>query len=242
MSKRNVVAVVALASVVGSAALAEDASPLDLEGLVAPRGLAPTKEAKTLSPGVRLVWTDPAGAAVGLEAWARRESEDLLRMMGVSSSWRRGRAGELSREGEVRIILLDRHAAREPGVPVLGATPQTFAVSPFVWVHLPGVRSAIGLRARQGGALLDPPDARALGLAVGRVIAHELVHALAPSVAHGTGLMSASLSRRQLTAQSLPIDAEVGLAVQAALRGDVPLPRPETGVLSAATAEEERER
>ena len=37
---------------------------------------------------------------------------------------------------------------------------------------------------------------RDLSLALGRVVAHELVHALAPSVPHGTGLMSASLSYR----------------------------------------------
>lgn len=238
---RNVVAVVALASIAGSAARAEDASALDLAGPVAPRALAPTMEAKPLPPVVRLVWTDPAGVALGLEAWSRREAEGLLRRMGVSSAWRRGEASELARAEEVRIILLDRSAAREPGVPVLGATPQSFGVAPFVWVHLPGVRSAIGLRDGRAAARLDLPDARALGIAVGRVIAHEVVHALAPSVSHGTGLMSASLGRRQLTAPGLPIDAEVGLAMQAALRGDVPFPRPETGVLADATAEKERE-
>ena len=70
-------------------------------------------------------------------------------------------------------------------------------------------------------------------------MAHELVHALAPSVPHGTGLMSAELTHRQLTAASLPFDTEVGLAVQAALRGDPLGPRPDTGVLAVATATED---
>jgi hypothetical protein len=138
----------------------------------------------------------------------------------------------------VRVILLDRPATREHGAPVLGATPPAFAVAPYVWVHLPGLRSSLGL----GPGLVVRRDARAarvLGVAVGRVIAHEVVHALAPSVPHGTGLMSASLTRRQLTAPSIPFEPEVALAVRAALRGDVPLPQPDTGVLAAATAGEE---
>lgn len=238
MSTRLGCAVVVLASTLGSAAVADESSLPDLEGLAAPRALAP-KEAKALPAAVRLVWTDPAGAAIVLEPWARREAESLLRKMGVRVSWRRGDARELSRPEEVRVILLDRAAAREPGVPVLGATPPDFEVAPFVWVHLPCVGSAVGLGASRPGARLESRDARAFGIAVGRVIAHEVVHAVAPAVPHGTGLMSASLSRRLLTAASIPFDPEVGLAVRAALRGDTPLSRPDTGVLAAATAGEE---
>ncbi len=73
-------------------------------------------------------------------------------------------------------------------------------------------------------------------------MAHELVHALAPSVPHGTGLMSAKLTRRQLNASTLPIDPEVGLAVRAALRGEPSLPPADTDVLAAATASRELER
>jgi hypothetical protein len=54
--------------------------------------------------------------------------------------------------------------------------------------------------------------------------------------------MSASLTRRHLTAASIPVDPEVALAVRAALRGEVPLSRPDTGLLAAATEAEERER
>ena len=52
--------------------------------------------------------------------------------------------------GEVRVILLDRPATREHGAPVLGATPPAFAVAPYVWVHLPGLTSSLGLVPRQG--------------------------------------------------------------------------------------------
>jgi hypothetical protein len=157
--------------------------------------------------------------------------------MGATVSWRRGEAGELARPGEVRVILLDRTAAKS-GKPVLGATPPRFDVDPFVWVHVPSVRAAIGLDPRGSAFTMAPPASRALAIALGRVVAHELVHVLAPSVPHGTGLMSALLTYRQLTAWSIPFDAEVGLAVQAALRGDPLGPPPDTGVVAAATAPE----
>jgi hypothetical protein len=51
--------------------------------------------------------------------------------------------------------------------------------------------------------------------------------------------MSSALSRRQLTAPTIPFDPDVALALQAAVRGDVAPARPEQGVLAAATAGEE---
>jgi hypothetical protein len=229
--------------------VAEEAFPVDLERRVAPRALAPSAdaalapsaEARTL-PLLRLVWTDPSGAGSGLEPLARKEAVGLLRKMGVPVTWRRGDARELAREGELRIILLDQTVARAPGLTVLGATPAAFAVSPFVWVHLPGVRASLGL-ARGRRPSSEILATRWLAVAVGRVIAHEVVHAIAPAVPHGTGLMSATLTRRQLTGRSIVFDPEVALAVREALRGGLPSPRPDDGILAAATAAtQERER
>jgi hypothetical protein len=187
---------------------------------------------------VRLVWLDPARAALGVDAVARGEARSLLRKMGLSVSWRRGEAGETARPGEVRVILLDRGAALAPGVPILGATPTRPEVATFVWVHVPNVRASIGLRGGVPATVLEPPLARAFGVALGRVVAHELVHALAPSVPHGTGLMSAKLTCRQLTGASLTVDPEVGLAVRAALRGEPSLAPADAPTLAAATAGE----
>lgn len=228
-----------VASVVTSAT-AESREPADAEGVLAPRGLEP---ASVPRPGdhfaTRLVWIDPAGVAVGLEAVARDEAESLLRKMGASVSWRRGNAGEIARPGEVRVILLDRGAARRPDIPILGATPSRFEGAPFVWVHVPNVRAAMGLCPQGPLAAIDPPEVRSLAIALGRVVAHEVVHALASSVPHGAGLMSARLTRRQLTAAALPIDPEVGLAVRAALRGEPSLSAADAGVLAAAAAASE---
>lgn len=186
---------------------------------------------------LRLAWKDPSGVAVGLEVYACAEAKDLLRKMGVAVSWRHGTSRELARPGEVRVILLDRAASLETGRPILGATPTTTGVAPAMWIHVPGVSSAIGLGIRRVSEL-EPGDRRALGIAIGRVVAHEVVHALAPSVPHGAGLMSAALGRRQLTAVSIPFAPEVALAVRDALGSDTPLPRPDTGVLAAIAGDE----
>jgi len=210
---------------------------MDLEHGVGSRVPPPAAAPPVPSSSLRLVWMDPTGVGVGAEAVARDEARSLLRKMGATVSWRRGDAGERARPGEVRVILLDR-TTESSGKAVLGATPPRFGVAPLVWVHVPSVRAAIGLEPRGPVFVMAPPASRALAIALGRVVAHELVHALAPSVPHGTGLMSAALTYRQLTAPSIPFETEVGLAVQAALRGDPPGPRPETGVLAAAPATE----
>jgi hypothetical protein len=234
--------VVILTSFAGSAAadppdaffLEERVEPVDVEASRAPRGPLPA-----LSPAdplsTRLAWLDPTRAAVVIGSVARDETRSILGKMGVSVDWRVGEAGEIARPGEVRVIMADRAAARATGEPILGSTPPRFEGEPYFWVHVPNVRAAMGLRPDGPLATLEPPSVRALGVALGRVVAHELVHVLAPTAPHGRGLMSEKLTRFQLTALRLPVDAEVGLAVRAALRGEV-APAPEgTGVLAATT-------
>jgi hypothetical protein len=238
VSTRYAVAVVTLASTVAAVAAAGEAGPMHVEGVVGPSVRTPPAPPLVPSSALRLVWMDPTGVGVGVEAGARDETRSLLRKMGVTVSWRRGEAGEGARPGEVRLILLDRTTGTS-GKAVLGATPSRFEVAPLVWVHVPSVRAAIGLDPGGLAYAMPPPASRALAIALGRVVAHELVHALAPSVPHGTGLMSAALTFRQLTASSIPLEAEVGLALQAALRGDSLGPRPDSGVLSVATVTED---
>jgi len=188
------------------------------------------------APAARLVWLDPASAALGTEAMVRPEVTRLLRAMGVTASWRRGEAQELARPGELRIIFLNRAAERAHRVPVLGATPSSFQGERFVWVHVPSVRAAAGVSDQRSGPSLDLHLARRLGLALARVIAHEVVHALAPELPHGRGLMSARLDRGLLTAASIAIDPQVGVAVRMALAGAPPAARPADTILAVASS------
>ena len=62
-----------------------------------------------------------------------------------------------------------------------------------------------GKRPKRRGAARQP---RRLGIALGRVLAHELTHSIAPECPHTrSGLMAAQLSRRMLTAPGVRFDA-----------------------------------
>jgi hypothetical protein len=185
---------------------------------------------------LHLVWVDPSDLAAGTELAARAEVSTLLARTGVSATWRRGEPGEIQRTDEVWIVLLGE-APAAPGAAVLGATCRSHAVAPVAWVRVPNVRSAIGVPRR--GSLLGT-DLHLVAVALGRVIAHEVVHAVVPRAAHGSGLMSMTLDRRRLTAPSIAIEPEIGYALRAALRGD---PRPRaTEARARAAREDEKDR
>ena len=219
---------------VGAAPAAEVADRISAPLASAPVLVPPAPE----PPAARLVWLDPAGVALGTEGIVWPEVARLLRQMGVATSWRRGEPHELAREGELRVIFLNRASERQHRMPVLGATPSSFQGEPFVWVHVPSVGAAAGVSGRSGPSL-DIHSARRLGIALARVIAHEVVHAVAPAVPHGTGLMAPRLDRHMLTDPSIPIDPLVGVAVRAALEGAPPAERPADAILAVESSYKE---
>ena len=192
-------------------------------------------------PILRLVWVDPADAAVGSELAARAEADALLSRMGVTVSWRRGTAGEQMQRGEIWVILVGESADSRSDSIVLGATKRG-AVCPTIWVRVPNVRRALGVP--RGPALfgLAGFERHLVSVAIGRVIAHEVVHAVAPSVPHGTGLTAANLTRNQLRAPTLGIEAEVALAVQASLRGNPVFASPASDVMAAQSEVPDKDR
>lgn len=167
---------------------------------------------------LRLVWFDPSELAPGCDSVAREEAAALLGRMGASAAWRRGAAGELLRRDEVWIVLVGEGPKPSTGSRVLGATLARRQLAPFVWVRVPNVRAALGIRGSRSQLELRPDELRELGVALGRVLVHEVVHALVPELHHGSGLMSSGFTRDQLTAGSLPIASEVTMAFRAALR------------------------
>jgi hypothetical protein len=164
-----------------------------------------------------LAWIDAASAAAGCERAARDEAVKLLRTMGVEASWRTAGVGETARDGELRVILLDRAAVDRAGSPVLGSTPQRFEGAPFFWVHVPGVRGVLGFEPQRRPGLGDPRERFVVGIALGRVIAHEVVHALAPAIPHSSGLMAPRLRKTDLVASKLAVPEELARAFRAAL-------------------------
>jgi hypothetical protein len=183
---------------------------------------------------LRLVWFDPTDIASGTEPMARAEAAAVLTRMGATVSWRRSSSPEVIANGEVWVTLLDAGPQTDSASRVLGATRQGASVASVVWIRVPNVRAALGISRNRSVEALTPIERYRLAVALGRVVAHEVVHARVPSVPHGTGLMSGTITRRQLTAPSISFEPEVAFALQAALRGDPVFASPaEPGVLTA---------
>jgi len=185
-------------------------------------------------PSIRLTWLDPTGVGQGSEALARAEVETLLARMGVRAAWRRGVPGELMRKDEVVVILVGDQP-RSGSAFVLGATMRT-QTCPAVWIRVPNIRRALGVRIEGPVRGLSASEQRLVSIAVGRVIAHEVVHAVAPWIPHGSGLTSATITGQQLRAPRIAVEPEAALAVQLAARGNpAPVP-PGSEVLAARSA------
>jgi hypothetical protein len=202
--------------------------------LAAVAGGEGASRAEPTRPVLTLVWFDPSDLASGSDAVARAEVARLLARMGAAASWRRGTPGEIHPGDGVRVVMVGEGPTASDGL-ILGATHRRHAV----WVRVPNVRAAIGITRSRPQRELPAGDLRLVGVALGRVITHEVVHAVVPSLPHGTGLMSESLGLRQLTAASIPIDPEVGRALRAALAGS---PTPPGAVMLAAGAAPPKDR
>jgi hypothetical protein len=143
----------------------------------------------------------------------QRELDTLLGGTGVRVRWRRASAASETRTDELRVVFLDGpgrglYADR----PVLAASRHVDP-GPTIWVFTPSVVAALGQPVQRREA---PDVTRALGLALGRVLAHELVHVLAPEIPHGHGVMA---ERFRLVALEQTRPALVPACVQALARG-----------------------
>ena len=155
------------------------------------------------------------------------ETSAIFREMGVETGWRRGGLGTVHGAGplrEIPVILLDEGPGRlRSQRDVLGLIPKD--QPPAIWVFVDNVKRAIGTAAAA--------DGHQLAVALGRVVAHEIVHSLAPQLGHTrSGLMRHSLDRQALVGTSRPSHAECTAAVRAALNLAPPAP----GVPAAAAA------
>jgi hypothetical protein len=155
------------------------------------------------------------------------EARAILASPGGDLEWRRRSPKEELDAGEVPVLLLDgaHPIPRRRGAVLGGVEPQ--AVRRAVWVYVPAVGRAAGLTQPPAGA--DFGAQRALGLALGRVVAHELVHVLAPEMGHTTaGLMAPVYDRNALTGRRPRIDPAAAAAYRAGLRRWL-APEPQSG-------------
>jgi hypothetical protein len=154
---------------------------------------------------------DPVFAALAAETNA------IFKDMGVEVAWKNGGLGTTYGGGpsrEIPIIVLKQppggHRAKAN---VLGFVPKHQPGA--VWVFVDNVRGALGLTETAA----QPSSARRLATALGRVIAHEVVHTLAPQLPHTRhGLMRDTLDNLDLTGPVRPAHDECREVVREALR------------------------
>ena len=178
----------------------------------------PASAAPRITPPLALAWVDPTERAVAASEGAMREAVAVLRTAGIEVRWRRAEPKTLLAPGEVAVIMV----APPPGNTrmVMGST-QVGGSVPAVWVHPETVAFTLGLDARPGRAWTGRDQAD-FARALGRVAAHEIVHAVLGSPRHASlGLMSRALVRRDLLSPRLPVDPETRRALGRALADPV---------------------
>jgi len=155
-----------------------------------------------------LVWHDSAHLfpAVGLDRLAD-EMEALFKENGLSVTFHAA-----SEHEDLRTIPAPRvNAIVLPGVDRRFGLPANAMAAAHgergekysIFVFYPGVRRALGHRESE----LSPRHVAELSRALARIVAHEVVHVLAPERGHAeSGLMSGNLGRAELLADVIELD------------------------------------
>lgn len=170
---------------------------------------------------LELVWVDVHGSVSFAFEGVSAEVASLLDPAGVRTSWLVADPGtNIQIETSCSLRLLVVVLGSEVVAPqfarrlVMGSTLRREEPVDAVWAHLPAIAWTLGLAPRP--SLWSPWDRREFTRALGRVVAHEIVHALAPELPHQRGgLMAARLGSRILKAHGVRLDPEVLSMVRA---------------------------
>jgi hypothetical protein len=151
----------------------------------------------------QMQWIDVLDLAPFAYRTAAGEARRILRAQGVCAEMARASTSTVRVKGEIGIILLRAMPGSGAGRHVLGATKRQGGVN-AVWIYFDEVAAALGLGGRPTESWTAVERIRA-GRALGRVLAHEIVHVLLPSRPHdAAGLMARSFGARELTAPTFP--------------------------------------
>ena len=193
-------------------------------------------------PVLKLLWFDPTRALPArVTDIAGEEVRRIFQGLGVDVDFADAAPDATYGDGptpEVPVILLrddpvkERRRSRVMGLVVRNQRPTR-----AVWAFLDPIRWTLGASSLTRSLPVSGMEERGLGLALGRVVAHEVIHAVAPEEPHArNGLMSHSLDRGFLVGKRAGLDGTCGQAFVselAALRRTVPADLPASAVASA---------
>ena len=170
--------------------------------------------ARTAAPRLRLVWIDVLDSAPYAFEGAARETSAILADAGVVAAWTLGDSSTVTAADELKVVLMAgvANGARLPEH-VMGGT-RGGGQSHTTWIYLSNVLWALGLK-EEPTRRLSLQEEEQVARALGRVVAHEVVHAVVPDLVHSHGgLMAEKLGRAFL----VQARAFLGPAEQKALR------------------------
>ena len=161
------------------------------------------------APIVRLVWWDPERILSQDFDQLAREVQAVFRPIGIEIVSRH--ADEYSVPGEVNVILLSSDPVRARDERrTMGRVNRERHYA--LWIFTATVRETLGLGRPGRDRMWE--ERRGYPRALGRVVAHEIVHTLVPEEPHASsGLMRAALSRDFLTGPGAPIDRRFARAL-----------------------------
>jgi hypothetical protein len=179
---------------------------------------APTSSAAPLAgePWLGVRWLDPERALPFDEGMLAADVRSLLGLAGVGLEWTVAQPEDVDTGSELRVVLLS--GERAGASDVMGSVRRG-SPSRTAWISLRSVERNLGLH-RHRSSPPTPGAQRTLSRALARVIAHELVHLLAPDLPHARGgLMAPRLGRRFLTAPRVALSPAVTAVLRAAADG-----------------------
>ncbi len=160
------------------------------------------------SSELTLLWFDPKALLPMAFELVSKEVTGIFRGVGVRVRWVRGGTGTVFGDGggvEIPVILLPADPlAPRASRRVMGLVPKKLEGPRVVWTFLDSVRWTLGHKPETAISARQRDE---LGLALARVVAHEVVHAVAPDEPHTTGgLMHHSMDRAFLLGANARVD------------------------------------
>jgi hypothetical protein len=164
--------------------------------------------------GISVAWRDLTRTLDPMADEIRAEIVAIFAAADVGVDWRRAAPDDGARGGEISVIVLARPRGRLPEG-VMGAVNRNGRRE--AWVFLSGLSRRLAGRSPAGAT--GPVDPHELARLAGRVAAHELVHVVAPQLAHTrAGLMQASWARAFAVQPELQLDDVAARALRFALQ------------------------